>query len=93
MNESGRSSAELLENLWAGDAREQAHTAGPRAGRDALGGAGACRVHGGGFAGTIAAFVPHGLLGSFTARLEAVFGPGSCHVLRVRPEGGAIIDC
>ena len=92
VNESGRSSAELLENLWAGDAREQPIPLALALARDALGGAGACRVHGGGFAGTIAAFVPHGLLGSFTARLEAVFGPGSCHVLRVRPEGGAIID-
>ena len=91
VNESGHSSAELLENLWSGDVREQPLPLALALARDLLGGAGACRVHGGGFAGTIAAFVPEELLPRFTGGMESVFGPGSCHVLRVRPEGGSII--
>ena len=50
---------------------------------------GACRVHGGGFAGTIQAFVPFDALGQFKMNMEKIFGVGSCHVLTVRPVGGA----
>ncbi len=49
---------------------------------------GACRVHGGGFAGTIQAFVPLDMLDGFRAEVERVLGEGSCHVLTVRPLGG-----
>ena len=52
-----------------------------------LEGRGACRVHGGGFAGTIQAFVPLERLPHFRAGMEAALGDGSCHVLSVRPEG------
>ena len=57
----------------------------------ALQGRGACRVHGGGFAGTVQAFVPLDLLDRFRAQIEAVFGSGCCHVLSIRPTGGGII--
>lgn len=53
-----------------------------------LGNRGAYRVHGGGFAGTVQAFVPNDLLEQYRTVLEGVFGPGSCHVLQVRPVGG-----
>ncbi len=53
-----------------------------------LGGKGAWRVHGGGFAGTIQAFVPMDLLCEFKAEICAVFGEKSCYVLNIRPEGG-----
>lgn len=53
-----------------------------------LGGKGAWRVHGGGFAGTIQAFVPEDLLDEFKAEIEAVYGEGSCHVLKIRNVGG-----
>ena len=53
-----------------------------------LGGRGACRVHGGGFAGTIQAFVPLDMLEGFKAEMERVLGDGSCHVLTIRPVGG-----
>ncbi len=53
-----------------------------------LGGKGAWRVHGGGFAGTIQAFVPDSALDGFKAEIEAVFGEGSCHVLKIRNAGG-----
>jgi galactokinase len=53
-----------------------------------LNGRGAYRVHGGGFAGTIQAFVPLDLLDSFVAGVDGVLGEGACHVLRIRPQGG-----
>ena len=57
-----------------------------------LGGRGACRVHGGGFAGTIQAFVPLDALEHFRRGMEAVLGAGSCHILSVRPEGGVLLE-
>lgn len=47
----------------------------------------AWRVHGGGFAGTIQAFVPTEDVAEFRAVMDAAFGEGRCMVLRVRPEG------
>ncbi|MBE6617492.1 MAG: galactokinase [Ruminococcaceae bacterium] len=48
---------------------------------------GVCRVHGGGFAGTIQAFVPAELTDAYSAKMNAVFGQGACHVLSVRKNG------
>jgi galactokinase len=56
-----------------------------------LKGKGAWRVHGGGFAGTIQAFVPNELLNEYKESLEAVFGEGACYVLAIRPFGGTEI--
>ena len=53
-----------------------------------LNGRGAYRVHGGGFAGTVQAFVPMELLDTFRAGIDAVLGEGACHVLSIRPQGG-----
>ena len=53
-----------------------------------LQGRGAFRVHGGGFAGTVQAFVPRDMLDTFKQGIEKVLGEGSCHVLSIRPEGG-----
>ena len=53
-----------------------------------LKGHGAWRVHGGGLAGTIQAFVPLALLDSYQKVMDDCFGSGSCHVLSIRPEGG-----
>ena len=53
-----------------------------------LQGKGAFRVHGGGFAGTVQAFVPLEMLDSFKEGIERVLGKGKCHVLSIRPEGG-----
>ncbi len=55
-----------------------------------LKGRGACRVHGGGFAGTVQAFVPADMLETFRAGIDAVLGEGACHVLSIRPQGGVI---
>lgn len=48
---------------------------------------GAYRVHGGGFAGTVQAFVPMDILDWFKEEIEKVLGAGSCHVLSIRSEG------
>ena len=53
-----------------------------------LGGRGAYRVHGGGFAGTIQAFVPYDILDAFVAGIDSALGAGACHVLSIRPQGG-----
>jgi len=53
-----------------------------------LAGRGAYRVHGGGFAGTVQAFVPYDILDGFVAGMDAVLGEGACHVLSIRPQGG-----
>ena len=49
---------------------------------------GGFRVHGGGFAGTVQAFVPFDLLETFRSGIDAVLGEGACHVLSIRPQGG-----
>lgn len=54
-----------------------------------LEGTGAYRVHGGGFAGTCQAFVPEEKLEDFRAGIDGVLGEGACHVLSIRPQGGA----
>ena len=56
-----------------------------------LGGRGAFRVHGGGFAGTVQAFVPLDMLDTFKATVEKAIAPGCCHVLSIRPVGGAVV--
>lgn len=53
-----------------------------------LKGKGAWRVHGGGFAGTIQAFVPNEILADYKSAMESIFGEGSCYVLIIRPVGG-----
>ena len=53
-----------------------------------LQGKGAYRVHGGGFAGTVQAFVPFEILDSFKAGIDAALGEGACHILSIRPQGG-----
>ncbi|MBQ9148128.1 MAG: galactokinase, partial [Oscillospiraceae bacterium] len=57
-----------------------------------LGGKGAYRVHGGGFAGTVQAFVPYEILDTFVAGIDAVLGEGACHVLSIRPQGGVEME-
>ena len=89
VTESGDSSWELLQNVIPAGYKEHQDVAVALAvAKQALGGRGAVRVHGGGFAGTIQAFVPLDMLDAFRAETEAVLGEGKCHVLSIRPEGG-----
>ncbi len=89
INESGDSSYKYLQNIYAASSpADQGLATALYLASDILGGEGACRVHGGGFAGTIQAFVPEDKLTEFKRRMEAVFGEGSCYVLSIRPFGG-----
>ena len=56
-----------------------------------LDGRGAFRVHGGGFAGTVQAFVPMDMLDGFKAAVDGAIAEGCCHVLSIRPVGGAVV--
>ena len=89
MKESGRSSWMYLQNVIPAGYKEHQEVALALALCDELlGDRGAYRVHGGGFAGTIQAFVPNDLLEDFREKMEDVLGEGSCHVLSIRPVGG-----
>ena len=57
-----------------------------------LEGRGAYRVHGGGFAGTVQAFVPMDQLEAFRAGIDAALGQGACHILSIRPQGGVEME-
>ncbi|MCQ2401557.1 MAG: galactokinase [Lachnospiraceae bacterium] len=92
VKESGRSSRELLQNIApAGYTDHQEVAVALSLAEHLLSGRGAVRVHGGGFAGTIQAFVPDDMLDSFKNGIEKVLGIGSCHVLSIRPEGGILV--
>lgn len=92
VNASGDSSYKYLQNIFASSApAEQGLSLGLYTAQSALDGEGASRVHGGGFAGTIQAFVPDKKLASFKEKMESVFGENSCHVLKIRPVGGVEI--
>lgn len=84
--ESGESSWRLLQNVWASPA-DQPLALALALSESMLKGHGAWRVHGGGFAGTILAFVPHDSLDAYKERMDAVFGEGACRPLRIRPVG------
>lgn len=89
VNESGDSSLAYLQNIFAAaNVRDQGLTLGLYLAKQTLAGEGACRVHGGGFGGTIQAFVPKDKLEVFRTETERVFGVGSCHELTIRSCGG-----
>ena len=93
INESGNSSYKYLQNIFAvSDYTHQAVGIALNVAEHALTRKGACRVHGGGFAGTIQAFVPQDILKEFIVDIEKVFGAGSCHVLSIRPVGGTEVE-
>lgn len=86
---SGYSSYMYLQNVCvAGSVKHQEVAYALAVCEELLGGKGACRVHGGGFAGTIQAFVPDFMLDKFKMAIEKMVGFGCCHVLSIRPVGG-----
>ncbi len=86
---SGLSSWRYLQNVVPAGYKEHQEVAVALAAAERLlNGRGACRVHGGGFAGTIQAFVPLDMLEGFKSGMEQVLGDGRCHVLSVRSVGG-----
>ncbi|MDE6259550.1 MAG: galactokinase [Oscillospiraceae bacterium] len=92
VRESGLSSWRLLQNIVpAGYTRHQEMAFALALAECALDTAGAVRVHGGGFAGTIQAFVPTDKLDTFKTGMEALLGAGKCHILHIRPVGGCVV--
>lgn len=90
--ESGRSSYMLNQNVYSPkNPTEQKLSLALAISEEILKGKGAWRVHGGGFAGTIQAFVPNDILETYKTKIEAVFGEGSCYVLIIRPVGGTLV--
>lgn len=89
VSESGKSSWMYLQNITPTGAVEHQDVAVALAMCDLfLCGRGAYRVHGGGFAGTVQAFVPLDMLDQFKANIDAAIGNGKCHVLNIRVQGG-----
>ena len=89
MKESGQSSFMNLQNVIpTGAVTHQEVGLTLALCRKLLQGRGGYRVHGGGFAGTVQAFVPDDMLEDFKKGIDAVLGDGACHVLSIRPEGG-----
>lgn len=93
VNESGASSWKLLQNCYSpADIRIQGLTLGLAVSQALLKGSlGACRVHGGGFAGTIQVFVPNLLLENYLAQMGAIFGNEACTALQIRQPGATVV--
>lgn len=86
---SGDSSFKYLQNVYSSKfPNEQGLSLALALSEQILGDDGAWRVHGGGFAGTIQAFVPQKLLKAYTDSMSKVFGNDSCYILNIRPVGG-----
>ena len=88
LNDSGNSSYKYNQNVYSPkNPTEQGISLGLNISERILGKQGAHRVHGGGFAGTVQAFVPNDKLAQYKSAMEAVFGKDSCSVLTIRPCG------
>ncbi|WP_195277042.1 galactokinase [Anaerotruncus rubiinfantis] len=91
--ESGYSSFMYCQNVYTNSHwQEQGVSIALMVAEDCLQGKGAWRVHGGGFAGTIQAFVPDDLAAEFEARMKATFGDDACHRTMIRPYGTLRVD-
>ena len=91
--ESGYSSWTLAQNCYSShNVAEQGLSLALALSEKALKGHGAWRVHGGGFAGTIQAFVPNGQLASYVAQMHRVFGPSACYELMIRLSGATKVE-
>lgn len=89
IRDSGNSSFKFLQNVYASkEPQVQNVSVALCVSEKLLGEKGACRVHGGGFAGTIQAFVPDEMVDAYKIGIEKVFGEGACYVMKVRKYGG-----
>ena len=92
VNQSGKSSYQLLQNAYScKNPAGQGIPLGIMISERILDGKGAVRVHGGGFAGTVQAFVPDNLLNDYSNEINRIFGKNSCHIMHIRPYGGLCI--
>ena len=92
INASGESSWKLLQNTHTTGSTQQAMTLALAISSKILNGEGACRVHGGGFGGTILAFVPKKLQDEYIEKMESVFGKDACVELSIRPIGATNVE-
>lgn len=89
IKESGNSSFKFLQNVYSNhDLTNQSIAIGLAVSETVLGRHGVCRVHGGGFAGTIQAFIPNEIVLEYKSAMENIFGAGCCYILKVRKYGG-----
>ena len=89
VKESGDSSYKYLQNVYSNsDIEHQNVSLALAVSEMFLGENGVCRVHGGGFAGTIQAFVKNDMVGEYQDCMNGVFGEGACNALRIRKYGG-----
>lgn len=89
VKESGDSSFKYLQNVYTCHDVQHQNVSIALALSDVMfGEKGVCRVHGGGFAGTIQAFVPNYLVSNYQKEMDKIFGNGSCEVLKIRKYGG-----
>ena len=94
ITESGNSSWKWLQNCYVGGSAEQGITAALALTELFIKekGRGACRVHGGGFAGVIMAMLPNDLVEEYTAYIEKAMGEGSAYRMSIRPYGAVCVD-
>lgn len=86
---SGDSSFKFLQNVYTtADVQHQNVSVALALSENVLGDNGTCRVHGGGFAGTIQAFVKNEAVAEYKEAMDHLFGENSCHVLKNRKYGG-----
>ncbi|MDE6687603.1 MAG: galactokinase [Lachnospiraceae bacterium] len=92
IRDSGASSEKYLQNIYSiKEPQVQSITVALAVSEYYLKGNGVCRVHGGGFAGTIQAFVKNEVVDDYKNAIEAIFGKDACHVLKIRPYGGICV--
>ena len=92
VNESGDSSYKYLQNVYStSNVKSQGLCLALALTEMFLKGQGACRVHGGGFAGTIQCYIPADIIDEYRIMIDSVFGKGSCCVLSIRSVGGCEI--
>ena len=94
IQDSGNSSFKYLQNIYSNqNVDQQAVSLALALSENILQTKGVCRVHGGGFAGTIQAFVANDFVETYKQEIEKYFGQGSCHILKIRKYGGRkVID-
>ena len=89
IKKSGNSSFKYLQNVYTNrDVQHQNMSIALALSESLLRTYGVCRVHGGGFAGTIQAFVHNDFVDSYKSFIDNVFGENSCHILKIRKYGG-----
>ncbi len=89
VQESGNSSFKYLQNVYSNhDVEQQSVSIALAISDSVLGKKGVSRVHGGGFAGTIQAFVQNEAVADYKRAMDMIFGPSSCNVLKIRKYGG-----